>query len=477
MLATFLFTFRLGSEGLWIDELFSIRDATAYDNPLEIYSNTRIRPLYYVLLSIWMRFGSGEVWLRSLSVIFSIVSVYLTYRLGRRLAGEREGVIAALLLATSPLFVNHTQEVRMYALTLCMCVAGTLCLANALLVERPQKPSQKTIFGWVLFRILGALAFPVCILMLLPDAIFIFLRFRKDRDVLFTFAAWSTLIVLAWLPAVPSILRDANPDSEYVANRAQFQDPPGFTNLVYPLKYWMVSKVVYVGKPVSMFYKLFTLLVAGLFGAGLLQKNKTPATTWIIGWYVLPLLPIIIFSWVSAQLWAPRYILFVCPYLFIGLAFGFTRLWRDWKAVAIVAALIYSLAMGGVLTHYYIVQTRPDYRANVEALKQNEQPGDGIVWGHKWDNPLTYYYDGSNKSYWLPMFYVESQEDINDWLEAFPTSHDRLWLVFDDSSAINEEFKAAIAEKYNVEQEINFTRKSKNLLLTPRIDASHAKSQ
>ncbi len=470
--ATFLFTFRLGSEGLWIDELSSIRDASAFENPLKVYSASRIRPLYYVLLSVWMRFGSSDVWLRSLSVVFAVLSVYLIYRLGRRIAGETEGLVAAMLLAASPLFVNHAQEVRMYVLSLCMGIAGTLFLVNALLVERSQKPKQKDIGGWVIFRLLAMLAVPLNITLLLPDFIFILLRFRKERDVLLSFAKWSVLLVLVWLPAIPPILKDADPNSAYAVDRQRYLDRPGLGNLIYPLKYWMVSpQVVYLGKPISLFYKLFTLLVAGLLGAGLLQKHKTPAVVWTVAWFILPLLPIIAFSWISAQLWEPRYVLFVSPYLFLLIAVGFTRLWKQWKIAAIIAAVIYALAMGGALAHYYNVQNRSDYRFNVESIEQNEQPGDGIVWGYEWDNPFTYYYDGSNELYWRPMFDVDTVEGIQPWLDSFPTEHQRLWLVLDDTRPIGEEFEAAINEAYTVEETIEFEAWSKIMLLTPRNNA------
>ena len=103
--ATILFTYRLESEGLWLDELTSIQDASS--NPWEVYRGNQLRPLYYLLLIGWRNFGNSDAWLRSLSVIFALISFFLIYRLGQRLAGEAEGLIAALLLTVSPVFINH----------------------------------------------------------------------------------------------------------------------------------------------------------------------------------------------------------------------------------------------------------------------------------------------------------------------------------------------------------------------------------
>ncbi|MGB7087538.1 MAG: glycosyltransferase family 39 protein, partial [Phormidesmis sp.] len=129
--ATALFTFRLEGEGLWLDELTSIQDADL--GLWALFKENQLRPLYYFLLKGWMQFGSSDAWLRSLSVVCAVISVFLLYKLGRRLMGEAEGLIAALLMSVSPVFNNHTQEIRMYILSLCLATAGTLFLTEALL--------------------------------------------------------------------------------------------------------------------------------------------------------------------------------------------------------------------------------------------------------------------------------------------------------------------------------------------------------
>ena len=108
-LATVLCFYRINGEGLWLDELTSIRDAQ--ELPMQI-ANNLVRPLYYILLMFWMKFGSSDAWLRSLSVIFALLAVFLLYRLGRRLFGETEGLIAATLMSLSPLFLNHGQAMN-----------------------------------------------------------------------------------------------------------------------------------------------------------------------------------------------------------------------------------------------------------------------------------------------------------------------------------------------------------------------------
>lgn len=466
-MAAVLFTYRLGSEGLWIDELSSIRDATS-GSLLDVYQATSARPLYYLLLNFWIRFGSSDVWLRLLSVAFALISVFLIYRVGRRIAGEAEGLIAALLLTVSPLFINHAQEVRMYVLSLGLGLAGTLFLANALLIEPAQRPRQRTLAGWWLFRVLAILTFPLNITLLGPDAVIVLWRFRRDRAVLVDFAKWTALLFLCFLPAVVPIAKDAAPSSAYAVDRTRYLEPPGLNNLIYPLKFWMVPpQVVRIGLPVHYFYKVFTLLVGGLLGAALVKKHKTPALLYVSAWFVLPLIPIVGFSWVGAQIWEPRYVLFVSPYLFLLLSAGFTRLWRQWKPAAVIIAAIYMVAMGGALAHYFTVQNRSDYRFNVETIEQYDQPDDAIVWGYEWDAPLQYYYDGSADIYWRDMHSIKAAEDIQQWVSQFPTGYNRLWVVLDNTNKISKDAQAAIARDYSIQEVYDYEQFSKVMLLIP----------
>ncbi len=475
-IATVLFTYQLGREGLWIDELFSIRDASA-GNIIDVYKGASIRPLYYVLLNIWMSFGSSDAYLRSLSVIFALISIFLIYRLGRRLNGESTGLIAAALLALSPLFINHAQEVRMYALSVCMSLAGTVFLTNALLTPPEQRPSQKTVGGWALFRLLAIYTVPLNITLLFPDALIVLWRFRKRTDILLNFGVWLGLVVLLGAPSILAVSGDATPGSDYAQSRGQYLEPPGLNNLIYPLKFWMVPpQVVRLGKISHWFYKLLTLAIAGVIGAGLIRKHKSPALIWTAVWFVLPLLPIIIYSRIGAQIWEPRYVLFVCPYLFLLIAAGFSRLWQQWKPAAVTMGAIYLFSMGLAIHHYYNVQNRDDFRFNVATVEQYEQPGDAIVWGYTHDEPLRHYYKGKAEIQSLSMRDIETTAALQQWVSQLPSEYERLWLILDQpQKRVADEFKDAIASKYTITETYEdfgdfpgrFDKGSSVLLVTP----------
>ncbi len=78
-------------------------------------------------------FDPGLVWLpaRLVFVVCGIACVYLTYRLGRKLAGERLGLIGAAFLAVNPIHIATSQVIRsdvQASLFMLLCLLSTLSL-------------------------------------------------------------------------------------------------------------------------------------------------------------------------------------------------------------------------------------------------------------------------------------------------------------------------------------------------------------
>src|SRR4030081_2598320 len=108
--------FRIDAQSLWYDEGISAHQLTrSFPEILRAAALDTHPPLYYWTLKAWGEtFGANEFGLRSLSAMWGVVGVVLTFLIGRRLFGTLAGTLAALLLAASPLAVYYAQEVRMY---------------------------------------------------------------------------------------------------------------------------------------------------------------------------------------------------------------------------------------------------------------------------------------------------------------------------------------------------------------------------
>jgi len=145
VLGLVLRVYRIGGEGLWIDEAFSVWLAR---QPLGAMVGWVSRvdqhpPLYYALLHGWARFvGDGEAGVRMLSALCGTLAIPVVYLLGRRVAGERVGLIGALILAVSPFHLRLSQEARMYTL-LTLAATSALYAFVALLERREAGPGTR----------------------------------------------------------------------------------------------------------------------------------------------------------------------------------------------------------------------------------------------------------------------------------------------------------------------------------------------
>ena len=129
LLATAVRFHRLGAQSLWYDE------GLAYAHSLRtlpeliphLQPNVHV-PAYFAALGWWQDFtGSSEFALRSLSALFSIIGIALSYALGARLFHPIAGLAAAALVALNSFSIYYAQEARMYAM-LTAIAAGSMWL-------------------------------------------------------------------------------------------------------------------------------------------------------------------------------------------------------------------------------------------------------------------------------------------------------------------------------------------------------------
>jgi len=113
------------STSLWHDEITSIHAARLglYDVTVRMSLADNQLPLYFLVLKAWALVSWSELWLRLLSVAWSLVAVVAAVRWIRHW-DSRAGWMAGLLTATCPLLVHYGQEVRTYALLYAVLLLG-----------------------------------------------------------------------------------------------------------------------------------------------------------------------------------------------------------------------------------------------------------------------------------------------------------------------------------------------------------------
>src|SRR3954447_7173360 len=83
----------ISSKPIWYDETFSFAIARlGWSDFLRLsWLRECNMAAYYVVLNAWLRIGSGTIWMRSLSIVFSLATVPVLYILGKRLCGRSVG--------------------------------------------------------------------------------------------------------------------------------------------------------------------------------------------------------------------------------------------------------------------------------------------------------------------------------------------------------------------------------------------------
>lgn len=119
----------IGTESLWVDEIYSYRQAMSSLPMIIANAPSDVHPpVYYALLHYWsLVFGTSEIGLRSFSAVCAVLTIPLMYILGRDLfASQRIGLYAALLLAVSHFHIHYAQEARNYSYLVLVVVAGMI---------------------------------------------------------------------------------------------------------------------------------------------------------------------------------------------------------------------------------------------------------------------------------------------------------------------------------------------------------------
>ena len=439
---TLLRFYHLDAESLWIDEIYSIRDAASIEWMFENHNYNRI--LYFILLRAWMLLGTSEVWLRSLSNIFGIISIVLTYNLGSQLFSKQVGLTASLLLALSPLAINHSQEVRMYMLSTCLGLIGTLYLASFLKTQK-----SLPLMGWFAARVLAILVTPVNILLYLPDSVLLLcnlklkgllkvVRERKKTSIFILLVIIFPLFLIFQSSFSPIINFIQNSRSTGDVDLSLFSFVGGIVRfMVWP---WPDhSEPSAIAAVVDVSLKVYGILTIGVIATSAWQGKafKLRQSLWILAWGFLPLISFFVVCVVlTPSLWGvSRYVVMLAPYIFVALAVGFSRVWESKKRVAVLVGAAYMIATLFSLTNYYGNDLREDWRQVVHYISEHEQSGDAILVSAGRVSPVfTYYYAGEAPIISLDRISGEISEQLrnNAFEERLVNADSHAWRILAD---------------------------------------------
>ncbi|MFH1541825.1 MAG: glycosyltransferase family 39 protein [bacterium] len=332
-------------------------------------------PSYYLLLSLWTAlFGVGEVAARSLSVIFGLLCIPMTYLLAKEFYDERVAMFSSFLMAISGFAVFYSQEIRPYSLMMFVAAASIYYFRRMVQEDKRFAPRLGYIaasFVLVFSHLFGVLALSAQSLYL------IILWFNGRRQPGILMAALSQAIV--YLLALPVLLPMFFSGIKMAAGLGQdfpFTQIPGILKLclnLFALGFgeslapWHWSVVIPAG-----------LVYLGLFVL-LLTKNRDNKTLTLL---VFLFWPIVTASFLI-KVTLPKYLIVILPVFIVLLgraiaAISSARI-RMTVLVIIVIAQLVSLGNYFRIEEYHNANQMEPWRQVSTSIADQFQAGDIIA--------------------------------------------------------------------------------------------------
>lgn len=443
LVALALRLYNLDAYSLWYDEVASVE--TAQRGLFAIFTDRfgwmLVQPPMHYLL-IWLAAQPVDptvhaYMVRLPSVLAGALTPLITYALGRELFGRAQGILAALIVAFSPVMLDYSQDLRPYSVLAFLTVCAVYCLVMA---ERTA--SWKWWAAFVAAMLLNLFNAYVALTLVLPALapyfLWILWRLRareKRRELVRAIVAMSVLGlaalgVLLDMMQVPRL----SPDLRLLHPGALVLAP-------VDLATWLGNLGIAgdAGEKAG-----YALLVLALFQAYIaVRKRGRLRGVLLCGLFlVVPAVILVVMSTTNTVF--QRYALFVTPFyaLLLGncaagvrvtavnavegrkIKSGSGRYIRGLNyGIAGLIVALYGLSALSFSTSdgHNSMSNRPDFRGATTYLAQHVKPGDAIIC-IGWD-PTTYAFYWKGKPP-VPVYYIE---DPRLW--TAPVGGSIYWVV------------------------------------------------
>jgi mannosyltransferase len=179
----------LGTQSFWGDEAITVGLLhKSFGSMLSaIPGSESTPPLYYVLAWVWARiWGFGEAGLRSLSLVFGVLTVFVVYRAAEMTGSRRAALAAGLLAAVNPLLVWYSQEARAYALFILLGAWSFLWFLRAL-----EDPARRNLAMWAVASALALTAHYFAAFLIVAEAGWLLAKTTRRREVALWGLPWA----------------------------------------------------------------------------------------------------------------------------------------------------------------------------------------------------------------------------------------------------------------------------------------------
>ena len=408
--AMFVTATRHMTQSVYQDEVEVFRYASAPTLPDVFWKTIAERPyppLYFFAVHYWLRVQNGEAGLRMPAAVFGALAIVAVFILGRELAGNVVGAVAAVFFALAPGVFVYSVNASAYTLLMLASALSTVFLFRA-----ARSGGWGAWLGYAAFALIG-LGTHTLFMFVLAGQGLAGLYLKRSRRFFFVMGLLA-VVALAW-----SLF--------YLHYGGDVRAP--MVGRFPPLALILTTAGMYLGalsRGSILQLALWCLLQAA---GGTLFFLRDRRTLWALAIFAaVALVSTTLFVAVTLQFIAYRYALGVFPVACVIAAYAFTRLKRAFARLAIGALAIGYAAAGVAFIATSTDQTFEwqDWRSIARTLEGRAASGDPIVLTRADAMNLNYYYRGKGKV--IEAAPTEIEPLIERMLKP-GSGYDKVWMV------------------------------------------------
>lgn len=395
-------------QSFWRDEAFSY--VLAKHSLIDILSLTVKDfnpPLYYVILHFWINiFGYSEIMLRSLSLVFFGLTIYMVYDILTEICkiGKIRSLFYLLLFILNPLLIYYAFEARMY--TMIMFFATLSFYAFYL---------KKTKL-FIVSAILGLYTHYFMVFALFTQFVWSLL-YQKTAENLKSLIRTFIVPVLAFTPWVIFMLTQKNLRGEDF-----WIDKPVTKDI------WYVPSVLYTGFEkgfavtnygkndyttlvTQILFIILAIIFAYLVKKFIFEKSKSlpPVAAYLMMWGLLPPFVILFSSFFFTPTYLPKYMIFASVGLILFLVYALEQLHITIRVIFLLLIISFTNTYQTLNLKY---REKSNFALKATQVKSMMKDGDLIYVDDEKEFHTSEYYFQTNKIY----IYGKRYQDIPSYV-------------------------------------------------------------
>jgi len=346
-------------------------------------------PGYQILLFFIEKYlGDSEFALRFPSAVAGVLAIPMIYLLAAQLYSNREGAIAAALMAVAWCPIYYSQEARSYSLLLLFSILTSYVWISMMKAfRRGDSPSYKTMVSYLVAATVCAYlhyfgTYLVVLQGLAAGAILV-----KKRRALAKVTMIYLLLVLLYLPWLPAMREQLNRKGFWIK-------PPDMSFFSLYLGFIFNKSTLLLTVVVGL-YLYHLVRSVRVKGASVLRIDYLSPGILLPLWLIVPFIGAFVKSVVSTPILTFPNLIISLPPAYLLLARAITQLPLKAETQMAAAFIFIGLFLGDLILgkHYYSLPHKEQFREAVEYIVQRDDLYESsLIIGCAWNEDYFNYY-------------------------------------------------------------------------------------